>query len=149
MPTSFDKVIDMALITVSDYKLKKLYEQDVEKFNVWCDGFLIAAIPDFSLCRQSLSYDEEKREFHNELTPMEIRILADFWVLEWFSRETQDATQIARTLNVSSAFTSHSAAQNLKEKSTYVDKLREKVEQKINDYLLMTMTDEEQAALSS
>ncbi len=149
MPTSFDKVIDMALITVSDYKLKKLYEQDVEKFNAWCDGFLIVAIPDFSLCRQSLSYDEEKREFHNELTPMEIRILADFWVLEWFSRETQDATQIARTLNVSSAFTSHSAAQNLKEKSTYIDKLREKVEQKINDYLLMTMTDEEQAALSS
>lgn len=149
MPTSFDKVIDMALVTVSDYKLKKLYEQDVEKFNAWCDGFLITAIPDFSLCRQSLSYDEEKREFYSELTPMEIRILADFWVLEWFSRETQDATQIARTLNVSSAFTSHSAAQNLKEKSAYVDKLREKVEQKINDYLLMTMTDEEQAALSS
>lgn len=149
MPTSFDKVIDMALVTVSDYKLKKLYEQDVDNFKTWCDGFLIASIPDFHLCRQSLTYNEENREFDNELTIEEIRILADLWVLKWFERETQDATQIARTLNVSSAFTSHSAAQNLKEKSTYVDKLREKVEQKINDYLWHTMTDEEQEAFYS
>ena len=33
MPTSFDTVIDRALITVNDYKLRKLYNQDLDRYN--------------------------------------------------------------------------------------------------------------------
>lgn len=134
MPTSFDDIIDLALITVQDYKLDKLFNQSEENFLNYCDSFLINAIPNFIQCRQSLGYDLENRQFLTTLTELEKSILADFWVIGWWSKELQDSTQIQAKLQVSSAFTSHSAAQNLKEKATYLDGLREKVEQKITDY---------------
>lgn len=136
MPTSFDTIIDQALITIQDYKLDKLYNQSEQAFQTYCDGFLISAVPNFTNCQQSLDYDTVTREFASALTNMEISILADLWCIEWFKKETQDSTQIQAKLQVSSGFTSHSAAQNLKEKSTYLDKLREKVSQKIVDYQL-------------
>ena len=136
MPTSFDSVIDVALITVNDYKLGKLFNKSQEGFKTYCDGFLIAAIPLFKQCKQSLSYNLKERYFDSCLTDKEISILAGFWVLKWFEKETQDSAQIANKLQISSSFTQHSPAQSLKEKSSYVDKLREKTNQEINDYLL-------------
>lgn len=83
MPTSFDQVIDLALVTVDDYKLTKLYNQSQEGFQKWCDGFLLSAIPNFFQCRQSLDYDLTTRQFVSELTNTEISILADLWIIEW------------------------------------------------------------------
>ena len=134
MPTSFDKIIDVALLTVNDYKFLKLYNQSREGFQKWCDGFLLAAIPNFFQCRQSLDFDLEQRQFVNELTFTEISILADFWIIAWLDREIQDSTQIQNKLQISSAFTQHSPAQNLKEKVALSNTLREKVYQKIVDY---------------
>lgn len=134
MPTSFDKIIDMALLTVNDYKFLKLYNQSQEGFQKWCDGFLLATIPNFFQCRQSLDFDLEQRQFVNELTFTEISILADFWIIAWLDREIQDSTQIQNKLQISSAFTQHSPAQNLKEKVALSNTLREKVYQKIVDY---------------
>lgn len=134
MPTSFDKIIDVALLTVNDYKFLKLYNQSQEGFQKWCDGFLLAAIPNFFQCRQSLDFDLEQRQFVNELTFTEISILADFWIIAWLDREIQDSTQIQNKLQISSAFTQHSPAQNLKEKVALSNTLREKVYQKIVDY---------------
>lgn len=134
MPTSFDKIIDVALLTVNDYKFLKLYNQSQEGFQKWCDGFLLAAIPNFFQCRQSLDFDLEQRQFVNELTFIEISILADFWIIAWLDREIQDSTQIQNKLQISSAFTQHSPAQNLKEKVALSNTLREKVYQKIVDY---------------
>ena len=134
MPTSFDKIIDVALLTVNDYKFLKLYNQSQEGFQKWCDGFLLAAIPNFFQCRQSLDFDLEQRQFVNELTFTEISILADFWTIAWLDREIQDSTQIQNKLQISSAFTQHSPAQNLKEKVALSNTLREKVYQKIVDY---------------
>ena len=74
MPTSFDKIIDVALLTVNDYKFLKLYNQSQEGFQKWCDGFLLAAIPNFFQCRQSLDFDLEQRQFVNELTFTEISL---------------------------------------------------------------------------
>lgn len=132
--TKFDEIIDLALINIDDYKLDKLYNLSEEQFFKYCDGFLIRAIPNFIQCKQSLEYDLENRVFLNNLTRLEISILADLWVIGWWQKETQDATQIQAKLQVSSAFTSHSASQNLKEKSSYLDKMREKVKQKITEY---------------
>ena len=83
MPTSFDQVIDLALVTVDDYKLVKLYNQSQQGFQKWCDGFLLSAIPNFFQCRQSLDYDLTARQFVSELTNTEISILADLWIIEW------------------------------------------------------------------
>ena len=39
--TSFDDIIDLALIIVNDYRLSKLFLQDENSFKTYCDGFLI------------------------------------------------------------------------------------------------------------
>ena len=139
MPTPFDSVEDLALIAIRDYKIDKLYNHSVEQFQQYLDGFLLTAIPNFRNCRQSLDYDIEQRQFNADLSSMEQSILADLWVIEWFNKETNDATQIQNKLQVASAFTSHSASQNLKEKSTYLDKLREGVDLKITQYQLQAL----------
>lgn len=139
MPTSFDKIIDLALTLIDDYRLVKLYNQSQTKFLAYCDSLLIAAIPNFFRCNQSLEYTAETRQFNNELTSAEISILADLWILEWFKKETQDSRKINALLQSSGSFKSHSAAQNLKEKSTYLDGLREKVEQKMTNYQLQNL----------
>ena len=128
---------DLALTVVNDYKLVKLYNKSLTDFKTQCDSWLIGAIPNFTDCRQDLSYDINTRTFIADLTNLEIKILADLWAIEWFTRHTQDATQIDLKLSTSGGFITHSESQNLKEKSTYLDKLREKVLQKITEYQLL------------
>lgn len=140
MPTSFNQVIDLALVTVDDYKLVKLYNQNQQGFQQWCDGFLLSAIPNFFQCRQSLEYDTTTRQFVSDLTSTEISILADLWIIEWFDRETQNSAKINALLQTSGSFKTHAASQNLKEKSAYLDGLREKVYQKITDYQLQDIS---------
>lgn len=134
--TSFDIIEDRALMLVDDYKLTNLYNRDIEGFKKWCDGFLLSAVPNFVKCRQSLEYDAVERLFTSDFTDLEISILADFWVIEWFRREVQDSTKINVLLQTSGSFKTHAAAPNLNAKNTYLDGLREKVYQKINYYLL-------------
>ena len=139
MPTSFDEIIDLALTLIDDYKLIKLYNQSEEKFIKYCDGLLLSAIPNFFRCNQSLDFSLDDRQFNNQLTNAEISILADLWVLEWFKKETQDSRKINALLQSSGSFKSHSAAQNLKEKSSYLDGLREKISQKMTEYQLQNI----------
>lgn len=134
MPTPFDTIIDLALTLIDDYALINLRNQNQQKFFTVCDSYLIAAIPNFTRCKQSLSYDATLRQFDNELTDLEISILADYWILAWFKRQTQDSKKFNALLQSSGSFKSHSAAQNLKEKNTYLNGLREKVSQKVTDY---------------
>ena len=134
MPTSFDTIIDLALTLIDDYALINLYNQSQQRFFTVCDSYLIAAIPNFTRCKQSLSYDATLRQFDNELTDLEISILADYWILAWFEKQTQDSKKFNALLQSSGSFKSHSAAQNLKEKNTYLNGLREKVSQKVTDY---------------
>lgn len=139
MPTSFDEIIDLALTLIDDYKLRKLYNQSEAKFLMFCDSLLLAAIPNFFRCNQSLDYSTATRQFNNQLTSLEISILADLWILEWFKKETQDSRKINALLQSSGSFKSHSAAQNLKEKTTYLDGLREKISQKMTNYQLQNI----------
>ena len=139
MPTSFNEIIDLALRLIDDYKLVKLYNQSEIKFLAYCDGLLLAAVPNFFRCNKSLDYDATQRQFNNQLTSAEISILADLWILEWFKKETQDSRKINALLQSSGSFKSHSAAQNLKEKTSYLDGLREKVEQKMTNYQLQNI----------
>lgn len=139
--TSFDIIEDLALVGVDDYKLLKLYNQSEEGFKNWCDSFLIKAIPNFYQCKQNLDYDLTNREFLSDLTNLEISILADLWVIEWMLREVQNSAQIQNKLQTSGGFKNHSSAQNLKEKSSYLDGMREKVRQKITEYQLQDISD--------
>ena len=134
--TSFDDIIDLALITVNDYRLSKLSLQDEDSFKTYCDGFLISAIPDFPECRQSLEYNLETREFNVELTSVEKSILANLWIIKWYLRDNQTYALYRQHLQAASSFKNHSESQNLKENSIYLDKLREELDRQKVAYQL-------------
>ena len=134
--TSFDTIEDLALQTINDYKLVTLYSQYKKKKKKWCDGFLLSAIPQFTDCVQSLAFDVVERKFVSDLTIQEIKILANFFIISWWERETNDGTQIAQKLNVPSSFKVEGvSSQNMKEKQNIIDKLREENSRQINNYL--------------
>lgn len=136
MATSFDTVEDLALQLINDYKLAKLYNQSLDDFQKWCDGFLFCAIPQFTDCIQSLDFDAVGRTFISDLSIQETRILANFFIIAWWERETNDGTQIAQKLNVPSSFKVEGvSSQNMKEKQNIIDKLREENSRLINNYL--------------
>lgn len=138
MATSFDDVIDIALITIQDYKLDKLYLDDKEKFNIITSAFLLKSLPNFTNCKTSLTYDLDRKTFLNDLSPLEISILSDLWVYEWFNWHIQNVTQFENKMTPSD-FKHYSESANLKEKSEYLDKMREKYNQKMLDYSLKNL----------
>lgn len=134
--TSFDEIIDLALVTVNDYRLSKLAEQGEENFNTYVDGFLISSIPYFPECRQSLDFDAEQRQFESDLTNLEKSILANLWIIQWYSRDNQTYALYRQHLQSASSFKNHSESQNLKENSIYLDKLREELDRQKISYQL-------------
>lgn len=142
MGTLFDRVYDRALIIIEDYKLNRLAEEDYESFLLYLQGNLERSIPDFTSCNTDLSYEEVEDDdgnkvmtFVNDLSSKEINILSSIMVYNWFSRKVNDVTQFQGHLN-NKEFKAHSESQNLKEKSEYLDRLREKFNQDITDYQL-------------
>ena len=138
--TSFDTVIDRALVIVNDYKLAKLYEKSVSDFKTYCDGHLMTAVSKFYQCRQSLTYNSTARTFDVDLTDLEITILSSFWVIGWWEQQLNNASQIELKLKTSSSFTFNSEAQNMKEKKSIIDRLYEEVKRLINDYEIIGLT---------
>lgn len=139
--TSFDDVIDLALVTVNDYRLSKLITQGVADFNTYVDGFLISAIPFFPECKQDLSYNLDERTFNSDLTSLEKSILANLWVIQWYSRDNQTYALYRQHLQAASSFKNHSESQNLKENSAYLDKLREELDRQKVAYQLQSFFD--------
>ena len=134
--TSFDTIEDLALQTINDYKLVKLYSQSIDDFQKLCECCLWSAIPQFTDCVQSLAFDVVERKFVSDLTIQEMKILANFFIISWWERETNDGTQIAQKLNVPSSFKVEGvSSQNMKEKQNIIDKLREENSRQINNYL--------------
>lgn len=135
--TTFDVVEDRALTIIDDYKLDKLFQLSEEQFNTFCDGLLIKAAGDFIDCVKSLDYDEENRQFTATLDNNEINILANYFVITWWERETNVASQIALKLKTNNTFAFNSEAQNFKEKQNIIDKLREEQSRRLNEYLAL------------
>lgn len=135
--TEFDKIESIALSVVEDYKLGKLYNQNIEKFQSKCDSYLINSIPQFSQCRQSLDYDSESRYFMADLTNLEVYILSRYWIIAWWENETNNAAQIALKLGIKNQYSYNSESQNFKEKQNIIDKLREDVDRATQEYLLL------------
>ena len=138
--TSFDDVIDLALVTVNDYRLSKLATQGIVEFNTYVDGLLISAIPLFPECKQDLSYNLDERTFDSDLTNLEKSILANLWIIQWYARDNQTYALYRQHLQAASSFKNHSESQNLKENSIYLDKLREELDRKKISYQLTDLS---------
>lgn len=136
--TSFDTIIDLAMATIQDYKLNNLYDSSQDDFATITNAFLVRGLPEFTNCKSSLAYDSNQHAFLTDLSPLEISILADLWVYEWFNWHVQNVTQFQGKMSPSD-FKHYSEAENLKQKSEYMDKIREKFNQKMVDYSLQTV----------
>lgn len=137
--TSFDQIETLALSIVEDYKLSKLFESSYDNFQKFCDGLLFNALPQFTECRQDLTYNVETREFNIDLTNLEIYILSRYWVIAWWERENNNAAQIALKLGIKNQYSYNSESQNFKEKQNVIDKLREEVDRATQEYLLLDL----------
>lgn len=137
--TSFDQIETLALSIVEDYKLSKLFENNYDNFQKFCDGLLFNALPQFTECRQDLTYNVGTREFDVDLTNLEIYILSRYWVIAWWERENNNAAQIALKLGIKNQYSYNSESQNFKEKQNVIDKLREEVDRATQEYLLLDL----------
>lgn len=137
--TSFDQIETLALSIVEDYKISKLFENNYDNFQKFCDGLLFNALPQFTECRQDLTYNVETREFDVDLTNLEIYILSRYWVIAWWERENNNAAQIALKLGIKNQYSYNSESQNFKEKQNVIDKLREEVDRATQEYLLLDL----------
>lgn len=132
--TTFEDVYDLFLILVKDYNLNSLYNSSATDFSTYLQGFLIISIPDFDNCIQDLTnYDLTNATFNFELSLTEQVILAKLMVIQWLTKEIQNITQMNNFLS-DTDFKMFSNSQNLREKSTYKDKLKEEINQEMLKY---------------
>ena len=138
MATPFAEIYDLFLIEVQDYKLDKLYQSSPTDFNTYLQGFLIRAIPEFTNCKKNLEdIDLTLKQFNQDLSMKEKDILCKYMTIQWLNREVNNVTQFNLVLN-DTDFRRYAEGQNLKEKTTHRDKLREMVSQDCVDYGLLT-----------
>lgn len=136
MGTPFSTIYDLALVVIHDYRLNHLYTTDQDAFNLFMQGLTVKSIPKFTNCLQSLDYTlDDEPSFVATLTNKEIDIVADLVAITWFETNINDATQVNLHLQGRDKKT-NAESSNLKEKSEYFDRLREKVKQDMNDYLI-------------
>ena len=137
MATSFDSVIDMALIIIRDYKLDVLYQDDADSFNLVLQGYMLKGLPKFEVsCVDSLAYDLETRTFERELSDIEIDIISDWTVIMWYTDQINDVLEFKEPLS-DVDFKRLATGQNLKPRQAYLQELRRKAKQDATNYQFM------------
>ena len=114
--TPFENIYPLAMITIQDYRLDKLAVIDFESYLLHLESILVNASGRFYGCMQSLEYNlTTPPYFKNDLTQAEQDILADYMVLVWFTRNTNDVIQFNEGLQGKDK-KSHAKSQNIKAK---------------------------------
>ena len=129
MATLYDDIIDLALISIRDYKLDKLYNIDEDSFRTVMIGFLTRAIPNFDNCKVNLTNQNEEG-FVEDLNIYEQDILADWTVIKWLDKEINDVRQITGMMQNKNEAHRYSEANLMKEKVNMREVKREEVDRK-------------------
>ena len=141
MATSFDSVIDMALIIIRDYKLDALYEIDENSFKQILQGYMLKGLPKFEVSAiKSLEYNLTNREFVEDLDDVEIDIISDWTVIMWYTDQIQDVLEFKEPLS-DVDFKRLATGQNLKPRQAYLQELRRKAKQDATNYQFMHMNE--------
>lgn len=135
MGTSFETVIDSAVVTIRDYKLDKLFKEDEESFIEVMTAYLVRAIPKFApSCNKSLDYNIGTKEFVEDLDICEVDILADWTGYMWALDVHQDVLELKASLN-NSDFKKLEAPAMLKARTAYLEYIRRKIKTDTNNYM--------------
>jgi hypothetical protein len=98
LATAYSKILDAALMRITDRDILVLAEDDREK--IFC-GYLKAAQADFvSMCKYDLTkYDDAAEEFADDLGIEEVQILALGISYHWASSKVTNAQLFRNVLN--------------------------------------------------
>ena len=117
MNTTYDEIIDLALISIEDYRLNSLFQSSPDKFKIVLEGFLIRGISGFDNCVKDLSdRDDDLRQFNCDLDDTEKNILADYLVIAYLDQQILDRRQITGMMQNKNEANRYSEANLLKEK---------------------------------
>jgi hypothetical protein len=131
--TPLNEIYDSMMMQVTDYRLTSLFNTSVVDFETYLQSWLEYAIVEFSMCDQSLDFSESTKKFTVILTTQNKIILATLMLKYWLQKNVNDITQM--NLHVTDRdFKIPSEAQNLREKSTYLNVLKEQCAQMLNEY---------------
>lgn len=133
--TSYDTIIDLALVSIEDYHLNRLAIDSPKDFNIVLEGFMIRGLPNFENCKKDLSSrDDEERVFLCKLSEIEKSIIADYTVISWLDKEIHDIRQITGMMQNNKEAHRYSEANNLNAKVHRRDQLIEQVATKKTTY---------------
>jgi len=133
MGTSLSEIYDLFMQNVTDYRLIDLFNSSQPDFENYLEAWLIYAITEFDMCDQSLIYDDSTKIFLVDLTVTNKAILAKLMVRYWLQKTVNDVTQF--NLHVTDRdFKVASEAQNLREKVTYLNIVKEDCSQLLVNY---------------
>lgn len=136
MGTKFNEVIDFIAIPQDDFRLRRVKEENPNGYIEMMSVFIIRGIPYFSDdCLQSLTYDQSTKEFDAELTNKEKQIVADLGLYVWYLKNLNDTKKFEEPVTDAN-FKRNSAGSIMRVRQDYVDKMREKYKQDIEDYKL-------------
>lgn len=136
--TKFEDIYKLFLGSIQDYSLSDLFVKNSDVAEDMMETFLIRGLPGFINCQKDISdLDMVNKSFRVGLTLEEQRIVADLMLLAWLDRRVTNVLQMDLKLQ-DNDFKTFSEEKNLREKSMYADRIREKVSQEMVDYGLHT-----------
>ena len=132
--TKFEQIYKIFLSTIQDYHIKNLFNIDFDLGDDLLETFLYKAISKFNNCIKNIyDIDKVEKSFKADLDIKEITILSDLMVLSWIDWNNNNIIDMNLNLNDNN-FKRYSDEKNLREKTMYADRLREKVSQDMTDY---------------
>ncbi|MBQ3420539.1 MAG: hypothetical protein IJH34_02485 [Romboutsia sp.] len=133
--TSYDDILDLALVSIEDYHLNRLSVDSPKDFNIVLESFMVRGLANFENCKHDLSNrNDEERVFNFELSEIEKSILADYTVIAWLDKEINDVRQITGMMQNNKEAHRYSEANNLNAKINRRNQLIEEVATKKTTY---------------
>lgn len=100
MSTPFEKIYKFFLTNISSYEIGNLIaENEIDKLESMFESFLINSIPEFDpYCKKDLEYDDIMKEFTEDLSLTEQKILGLNMVKTWLSRHINHEQMVKQHL---------------------------------------------------
>ena len=133
--TSYDDILDLALVSIEDYHLNRLAVDSPKDFNIVLEGFMVRGLANFENCRKDLNdRNDIERVFNCELSAIEKSIIADYTVISWLDKEINDVRQITGMMQNNKEAHRYSEANNLNAKINRRNQLIEEIATKKTTY---------------
>ena len=135
--TPYDDILDLALVSIEDYRLFFFSTDSPAEFKLILEGFMIRGLSNFENCIKDLSdRDDEAHQFNVVLDDLEKSIIADWTAIMWLDKEINDTRQITSMLQNRNEAHRYSEANNLKAKADHRVQKVEDVKHKQTTYSL-------------